>query len=280
MLQENFVETISGSINKHWDVPCFSDLDGETITYGELADRIFELHYIIAEAGLKKGDRIGLAGRNCANWCVTYLAAVTCGAVIVPILPDFSSGEIEHIVRHAECKLLFVAGSINDRLDEDKMPSVEGIFHLADFSLSWGRGSKLSDIVDGAGAGARDRYGAMLDGRKVRFPRIENGDLAAIVYTSGTTGFSKGVMLTGNSLVANIMYFLQSITLTPGDNVVSFLPLAHAFGCAFDFLAPLLQGCHVTFISKLPTPKVLVRAFDEMKPAVVMSVPLLSLIHI
>jgi long-chain acyl-CoA synthetase len=274
MLQENFVETIAGSINKHWDVPCFSDLEGETITYGELAHRIFKLHYIIAETGLKKGDRIGLAGRNSANWCVTYLAAVTCGAVIVPILPDFTSGEIEHIVRHSECKLLFVADTIHDRLDEGKMESVEGIFHLQDLSLGWSRDKKLPEIVPAAEAGFRDRYEALLTIREVRFPKISNADLAAIVYTSGTTGFSKGVMLTGNALIANIMYFLQSIQLNPGDSVVSFLPLAHAFGCSFDFLAPMAAGCHVTYVEKIPTPKVLVAAFEKYRPVYVMSVPL------
>ena len=155
MLQENFVETIAGSINKHWDVPCFSDLDGETITYGELAHRIFRLHYVIAEAGLKKGDRIGLAGRNSANWCVTYLAAVTCGAVIVPILPDFTSGEIEHIVRHSQCKLLFVADTIHDRLDEDKMDSLLGLFHLSDFALGWQRDQKFTQMVAEAETGSR-----------------------------------------------------------------------------------------------------------------------------
>ena len=190
MLKENFVETMAASINKNWDVPCFSDLNGETITYNELAHRIFKIHYIIAEAGLKKGDRVGLVGRNSANWCVTYLAAVTCGAVIVPILPDFTSAEIVHLVRHSECKLLFVPDTIFDRIDEDKMESLQGIFHLNDFSLAWSRDKNLPRVVDGAEAGFRERYGAMLTGRKIRFPQISNADLAAIVYTSGTTGFS------------------------------------------------------------------------------------------
>ena len=274
MLKENFVETIANSINKHWDVPCFSDLDGETITYGELAHRIFKLHYIIAEAGLKKGDRIGLVGRNSANWGVTYLAAVTCGAVIVPILPDFTSAEIEHLVRHSECKLLFVPHTIHDRIDEDKMESLRGIFHLGNFSLAWSRDKKLPGVADAAEAGSRERYETMLTGHDVRFPQVSNADLTAIVYTSGTTGFSKGVMLTGNALMANILYFLSCIELNPGDNVVSFLPLAHAFGCAFDFLAPMAAGCHVTYIEKIPTPKVLVAAFQAHPPVYVMSVPL------
>ena len=274
MLQENFVDTIAASLNKHWDVPCFSDLDGETITYGELAHRIFKIHYIIAEAGLKKGDRIGLVGRNSANWCVTYLAAATCGAVIVPVLPDFTSGEIEHIVRHSECKLLFAVDSIHDRLDEEKMESLSGIFHLGDFSLAWSRDKNLPQIVAGAASGYRERYETMLTDREIRFPQIPNDDLAAIVYTSGTTGFSKGVMLTGNSLIANIMFFLSCIELAPADNVVSFLPLAHAFGCAFDFLAPMAAGCHVIYIEKIPTPKVLLAAFAKYPPVYVMSVPL------
>jgi len=274
MLKENFVETIATSINKHWDVPCFSDLEGETINYGELAHRIFKIHYIIAEAGLKKGDRIGLAGRNAANWCVTYLAAVTCGAVIVPILPDFTSAEIEHLVRHSECKLLFVADTIHDRLDEEKMESVQGIFHLGDLSLAWSRENGLSKVAEEAETGYRERYEDMLTGGKVRFPQISNANLVAIVYTSGTTGFSKGVMLTGNSLIANILFFLSCIELAPGDNVVSFLPLAHAFGCAFDFLAPVAAGCHVIYIEKIPTPKVLVAAFAKHPPVYVMSVPL------
>jgi len=274
MLKENFVETIAASINKHWDVPCFSDLDGETITYGELAHRVFKIHYIIAEAGLKKGDRVGLVGRNSANWCVTYLAAVTCGAVIVPILPDFTSAEIEHLVRHSECKLLFMPDTIHDRIDEEKMESLQGIFHLEDFSLAWSRDKKLPGVADGAEVGYHERYDAMLTGREVRFPQVSNADLISIVYTSGTTGFSKGVMLTGNALIANILFFLSCIELAPGDNVVSFLPLAHAFGCAFDFLAPMAAGCHVTFIEKTPTPKVLVAAFAAHPPVYVMSVPL------
>ena len=238
-------------------------------------ERIFRIHYIIAEAGLKKGDRIGLAGRNCANWCVTYLAAVTCGAVIVPILPDFTSGEIEHIIRHSECRTPVhrrhhprPAGRRQDA-HAWRAFSIWVIFPWAGHGTrNWPRWSQAPT------AGCRKRYGALLDGRDIRFPQISNADLAAIVYTSGTTGFSKGVMLTGNALIANIMYFLQSIDLTPGDNVVSFLPLAHAFGCSFDFLAPMAAGCHVTFVEKIPTPKVLVAAFEKYRPVYVMSVPL------
>jgi long-chain acyl-CoA synthetase len=276
MLKENFVQTIAGALRRHWDVPCFSDEDGgETLTYGDVAHRIFKLHHIFQECGLKKGDRVGLCGRNSSHWGVTYLATVTYGAVIVPILPDFTSGEIEHIVRHSECSLLFAADAIYDGLNEDKIPSVRAIIRIKDFAPFWTHDKKIKEIIKGADAGFQDHYRDRLSATTLVFPEVPNSDLAAIVYTSGTTGFSKGVMLDCNSLIANVRYFNDSVDLNPGDNIVSFLPLAHAFGCAFDFLAPLDAGCHITFVEKVPTPKVLLKCFEELKPAVVMSVPLI-----
>jgi len=269
MLKENFVETIDTAITTHWDVPCFSNLNGPAITYGEMGLSILRLHRLFENSGIKKGDRIGLVGRNSAHWGVTYLAAVSFGAVIVPILPDFTSAEVEHIVRHSECKLLFVADAIYDGLNEEKIPTVHGIFRLKDFSIFWQDDKKVASAAEAAfslTAVSRDSF---------TLPVVSNDELAAIVYTSGTTGFPKGVMLTSNSLIANVVFFNRQVDLQPGENIVSFLPLAHAFGCAFDFLAPLVQGCHITFIEKIPTPKVLLKCFAELKPAVVMSVPLI-----
>jgi len=270
MLKENFVSTLTASLRSHWDVPCFSDQEGATLTYADVAGRIAQLHHVFEGAGVKKGDRIGLVGRNTAHWCVTYLAAITCGAVIVPILPDFTSAEIEHIVRHSECKLLFVAPAIFDRLEEGKMETVRGVFLLPDFSVAWEPNNKLSALAAEAPAATKG-----LTRDNLEFVEVPNDQLIALVYTSGTTGFSKGVMLTGNSLIANILFFQSNVELTPGDNIVSFLPLAHAFGCAFDFLAPMASGCHVTLIEKVPTAKVLLPAFEKLKPVVVMSVPLI-----
>ncbi len=269
MLKENFVETLGQAITEHWDVPCFSDLDGETLTYAQMGAALKRLHLLFELSGLKPGDRIGLIGRNSAHWGVTYLATISYGAVIVPILPDFTATEMEHIVRHSECRLLFVADAIYDRLTEEKMPSVQGIFRLKDFDLFWEHDKKLDKAHRKAMAlpdPVRDAF---------QLPTVSQGDLAAIVYTSGTTGFSKGVMLNSNALMANVRYFTDNVDLAPGDTIVSFLPLAHAFGCAFDFLAPLVQGCHITFIEKIPTPKVLMKCFAELRPAVVMSVPLI-----
>ena len=275
MLQENFVQALAGSLRNHWTSSCFSDLGQRPITYGDTANRIFKLHYIFSEAGLQRGDRIALVGRNTVNWAVTYLAAVTYGAVIVPILPDFSSGEIEHLVRHSESRLLFAAESIFDGLEPTKMPSLQGVFRLKDLELLWHGDTDLAAVTDRANTGYVEKYRDLLSRETLAFPAVDNGELAAIVYTSGTTGFSKGVMLAHNSLIANVLYFSRCVELQTEDRFVSFLPLAHAFGCAFDFLSPFACGCHVVFVEKIPSPKVLVAAFAEHKPVVVMSVPLI-----
>ncbi len=269
MLKENFVATIGTAIDTHWDVSCFSDLNGPTLTYGQVGAAINRLHHLFEHCGLKRGDRVGVIGRNSSNWCVTYLATVCYGAVIVPVLPDFTSSEIEHIVRHSECSLLFVSDTIYDGLTEEKMPSVKGIFRIKDFGVLWQDDNNVLQAAESASV----LPDVTPDG--FRLPEVSNEDLAAIVYTSGTTGFSKGVMLNSNSLIANIIFFNLQVELEPGENIVSFLPLAHAFGCAFDFLSPLVQGCHITFIEKIPTPKVLLKCFAELRPAVVMSVPLI-----
>lgn len=275
MLKENFVETLGASLRDHWSASCFSDLGGPAMTYGDAANRIFRLHYIFAELGIERGDRIALVGRNCANWAIGYLAAVTYGAVIVPILPDFTSGEIEHLVRHSEAKLLLAAESIFDGLEPEKMPSVLAVFGLEGLGPLWSGKDETAAVVGGADTGYVERFRDRLSRETLSFAPVDNGELAAIVYTSGTTGFSKGVMLTHNALMANVKYFSDSVELHPEDRIVSFLPLAHAFGCAFDFLAPFANGCHIVFVEKIPSPRILVAAFAEHRPVVVMSVPLI-----
>jgi len=275
MLSQNFVETIATSLRTNWDVACFSNLDGGTLTYGETAHGILRLHCIFKELGIEPGDRVAVVGRNSINWAVTYLATVTWGAVIVPVLPDFTSAEIEHIIRHSEASLLVVADAINDRLDETKMPSAKAVLRMADFSTFWAAKNKYKEAVERSKMKWRECVDKDGEQATLAFPAVDNATLAAIVYTSGTTGFSKGVMLNHNSLMANIAVFTDSVELLPGENIVSFLPLAHAFGCAFDFLSPFAMGCHVTFVEKIPTPKVLLAAFAKHKPAVVMSVPLI-----
>lgn len=271
----NFNETLAATFHQNWDVRCYTDLEGGTLTYGEVTQKILKLHHIFQAAGVEKGDRIGIIGRNCGHWCVTYLAAVTYGAIAVPILPDFTSAEIEHIVRHSSCTFIFTASTIFERLEESKMESLRGVFLLEDFSLAWTTDKKLPGIVAGAEAGFHSQFQEAIAARTLPVAAVDNAEMMSIVYTSGTTGFSKGVMLNGASLLSNITFFRAQVVLEPGDKMVSFLPLAHVFGCTFDFLAPTVAGCHIIYVEKIPTPKVLLSAFQKYKPVVVLSVPLI-----
>ena len=275
MLKENLVEDFTKSFRANWDRLAFSDFDGPTYTYGDVVNRILRLHYIFTEFGLKPGDKVALVGRNSSHWAITYLATVTYGAVIVPILPDFTSDEIHHIVNHSDSQLLFVSDQIFDQIDESRMHNLKAILALSDFHLCHCRTPEAREIVEKSATGYVETYHAILSRRDLKFPEVPNEALCAICYTSGTTGFSKGVMLPHNSLVANVRFFIDNLDLTANNRVVSFLPLAHAFGCAFEFIAPVVVGCHITFIEKVPTPKVLMEAFAEVKPRLITSVPLI-----
>ncbi len=275
MLQENLVEAFTKSFRANWDRVAFSDFEGPTYTYGDVVNRILRLHYIFTEFGLKPGDKVALVGRNSSHWAITYLATVTYGAVIVPILPDFTSDEIHHIVNHSDSQLLFVSDQIFDQTDESRMHNLKAVLALSDFHLCHCRTPEAREIVEKSATGYVETYHAILSRRDLKFPEVPNEALCAICYTSGTTGFSKGVMLAHNSLVANVRFFIDNLDLTANNRVVSFLPLAHAFGCAFEFIAPVVVGCHITFIEKVPTPKVLMAAFAEVKPRLITSVPLI-----
>ena len=275
MLDENLVQSFTESVRRHWDEPFFADWRGQTLTHGDAAHRICMLHAVFEDAGVARGDKIAVVGRNSAHWAVTYWATLTYGAVIVPILPDFTGEEIHHIVGHSDSVLLFAADSIYDKLDDERMKHLKGIFRLEDFTLRSHNQKQLPAQVKKAQDGYRERFASRLAPGSLTFAEVPGRDLATIVYTSGTTGFSKGVMLTHHSLVVNARYYLDSLDLSTNRRVVSFLPLAHCYGCAFDLIAPSLGGGHITFIDKLPTPKVLVQAFSEIRPTVVLSVPLI-----
>ena len=275
MLNENLIESFTKAVRENWDLACYSDWKGGTLSYGEVAGRILQLHYIFAEAGVERGDKIAVVGRNSAHWAVTYFATLTYGAVIVPILPDFTGEEIHHIVTHSDSVLLFASDPIYDKLDDDHMRKLKGIFRLEDFSLRDHRQKDLPDIVAASPEASRERFADRLSPTGLDFDTVPGSDLATIVYTSGTTGFSKGVMLNHHSLIVNARYYIDSLNIAENRRVVSFLPLAHCYGCAFDLIAPSVGGCHVTFIDRLPTPKVLTQAFNDVKPVVVLSVPLI-----
>ena len=275
MLKENFVEMIEESIKQNWALPAFSDYERKPISYGEVAEKVLWLHYVFEKSHIKKGDKIALIGRNSVNWAIVYLAAVTYGAVIVPVLPDFHEDDFHHIVNHSDSAILFAADAIYEKLEEAKMPELQGIFSLSDFKLIQSSKKIVSKAFEKVDSQFLEKFDGTLTSENFTFGKVGNNELAGILYTSGTSGFSKGVMLTHNSLVANVRFARNNIALKAGDTILSFLPMAHTFGCTFDFLFPFCVGCHITFLGKMPTPKILVQALGEIRPRLILSVPLL-----
>jgi long-chain acyl-CoA synthetase len=268
MLKENFVEMLQKSIKENWDLPAFSDYKGPAITYGEVADAILWIHHVFKKTHVKPGEKIALIGRNSTNWGLVYLATITYGAVIVPVLPDFHTDDFHHIVNHSDAVLLFVSDNIYEKIDESKMPELEVIFSLQDLKKVLFSKKKITekDI---------QKSDSQLTREDFSFNKVSNEDVAGILYTSGTSGFSKGVMLPHNSLAANVRFARNNIPVQSGDTILSFLPLAHSFGCAFDFLFPFSIGCHITFLGQIPSPRILIQALSQIRPRLILSVPLL-----
>lgn len=275
MMKENFVEFVENSIKKNWSLNAFADYKGESMTYADVAERIAKLHLVFEAFDVKPGDKVALFGKNATHWGVAYLATITYGAVTVPILPDFKPNDVHHIVNHSDSVLLFAADFLYDALDESKMENIRGTISLADFSLiGKKKPEKVVELINNMDNKFREKFGAPFKPESIRFPEVKNDSLAVISYTSGTTGFSKGVMIPHNSLIANVVYANNNMPLQPGDAIVSFLPLAHAYGCAFEFLWPFTLGCHITFLTKTPSPQIILQAFKEIRPRLVLSVPL------
>jgi long-chain acyl-CoA synthetase len=273
MIRERLIDYIEQSIRQNWDIEALSNYREKGYTYREIAGKILKLHIFFRECGISEGDKIALAGRNSANWCVTYLAVITHGAVIVPILPDFKPGDMANLINHSDSSLLFIDEKIFETIDIKNIPSIKGIISLDDFSMI----SSGSEAVKEAFVNSGEKYSKSFPALKpedVKFAGITNDKLAVISYTGGTTGFSKGVMISHNSLAANVRYAQNHMPLKPGDPLVSFLPLAHTYGCAFEFLFPFSIGCHITILSKTPSPQVIIQAFKEIRPRLILSVPL------
>ena len=274
-MKENFVQFIESSIKKNWSLNAFADYKGESMTYADVAERIATLHMVFDAFGVRPGDKVALFGKNATHWGVAYLATITYGAVIVPILPDFKPSDVHHIVNHSDSVLLFAADFLYEPLEESKMENIRGTISLADFSIISKRKPKQAvDLLKNLKDVFMKKFGEAFSPDSIQFPKVPNDSLAVISYTSGTTGFSKGVMIPHNSLIANVVYANNNMPLQPGDAIVSFLPLAHAYGCAFEFLWPFTLGCHITFLTKTPSPQIILQAFKEIRPRLVLSVPL------
>ncbi|MCF7792731.1 MAG: AMP-binding protein [Candidatus Cloacimonetes bacterium] len=274
MIEQKLVKLFEKSLKQNWNLPAFSNYREDSLTYRQIAHKIIFFHKYFELMDIKEGTKIAVFGKNSVNWAICYLSAVTYGAVIVPILPDFKPGDVHHIVNHSDAKLLFAADSLFDNLDENSMNDLEAVISLNDFSILFKRKKNANLYLDKAEATYLTKFDGNLTLEKIKFKEISNDKLAAIIYTSGTTGFSKGVMLAHNSLISNIIFAQENMPLDPGDTIVSFLPIAHVFGCAFEFLFPFSSGCHITFLGKTPSPKILIKSFQEIHPRLILSVPL------
>ncbi len=273
MLKENYTRFVWNSILENWDRTAFTNYESTSYTYGEVGRTIYYLQKLFAKCGIKKGDKIALIGKNCAEWAMAYQATVTYGAVVIPILPNFTPNDVQHIINHSESVMLFANKANWDVLDEDNLPKLKSVISLDDFSALHTHNKHLKEHIS--------TFKCLLAKpstfTREKMPKqiIPNQELFAIIYTSGTTGFSKGVMLTHNNITGNMVYSRANMPLVPGDHILSFLPLAHAYGCAIEFLYPFTCGCHVTFLGKMPTPQLLLKAFAEIRPRLILSVPLI-----
>lgn len=276
MIQENFIKLYEHSFRENWDLPCYTDYgENNSYTYGEVAQEIAKLHLLFKHCQLRRGDKISIIGKNNARWCIAYMATVTYGGIVVPILQDFNPNDVHHIVNHSESTFLFTSDLIWEHLEEERLNGLRGVFSLNDFRCLYQRdGETIQRFLKNLGQAMEDAYPNGYRKEDVVYTDLGNDKVMLLNYTSGTTGFSKGVMLTGNNLAGNVTFGIRTHLLNRGDKVLSFLPLAHAYGCAFDFLTATAVGTHVTLLGKIPSPKILMKAFEEVKPNLIITVPL------
>ncbi|WP_315366393.1 AMP-binding protein [Prevotella koreensis] len=273
-----FNSIIQKSIIEHWDMDALTDYKGVTLQYKDVARKIEKLHIMFESSGVVKGDKIALCGRNSAHWAVAFLATLTYGAVAVPILHEFTPEQIHNIVNHSEAKLLFVGDVVATTIDGTKMPDIEGIIYIPDYSLVLSRTDKLTY--------AREHLNEMYGRKYPKYFRKEHveyyveqspDEMALINYTSGTTGFSKGVMIPYRALWSNYDFAMDVIGrnhVKSGTNNLSILPMAHMYGMAFEFIFEFLHGCHIFYLTRIPSPAIIAQAFADIKPSIVISVPL------
>ena len=273
----SFNALIQKSIVDHWDMDALTDYKGATLQYHDVARKIEKLHIMFENSGVVKGDKIALCGRNSANWAVAFLATLTYGAIAVPILHEFMPDQIHNIVNHSDAKLLFVGDVVATQIDATKMPGLEGIIYIPDYSLVVSRTDKLTYAREHLNEMFGIKYPKYFRKNHVNYYMEQNPDeLAMINYTSGTTGFSKGVMVPYRALWGNADFAEDVLgkKIKPGDSVISILPMAHMYGMAFEFIFEFIKGCHVFYLTRIPSPAIIAEAFGRIKPAVIIAVPL------
>ena len=273
--EKSFIALIENSIKKNWDADALTDYKGVTYQYKDVARKIEKIHILFEESGVKPGDKIALCGRNMSHWGVTFLATVTYGAIIVPILHEFKPDQVHNIVNHSEAKLLFVGDVVWEGLDESAMPALEGIVQINDFSVLVSRSEKLTFAREHLNELFGRKFPKNFRKEHINYYQDNPDELLVLNYTSGTTSFSKGVMLPGKSIWSNIMFASKVFNMKAGDRLVSMLPMAHMYGLAFEFLFEFCSGCHIYFLTRMPSPKIILQAFAEVKPTLVIAVPLI-----
>lgn len=274
-IQNSFIELIEQSIRNNWNQDALTDYKGITLQYKDVARKIEKLHILFEHIGIKPGDKIALCGRNSANWTATFLGIITYGAVAVPILHEFKADNVHNIVNHSEARMLFVGDQVWENFNEAAMPHLDGIIELKNFDLVVSRSKELSYIREHLNEEFGKRYPCRFRAEQVNYRRELPEELAVINYTSGTTGYSKGVMLPYRSILSNIIHIHGKVGLKPGDRIVSMLPLGHIFGLVFDFLYGMTVGAHLWFLTRMPSPKIIAESFSEIRPRVIACVPLI-----
>jgi long-chain acyl-CoA synthetase len=274
MIEQNFIKTYENSFKKNWELPALTDYKGDTsYTYGELAREIAKLHLLFSELGIEKGDKISLVGKNHSSWSILFMATITYGAVIVPILHEFNPESVESIIDHSESKLVFINNALWENINKDnvKVTTIES----PSFTLLKSIGDNTDEIVNSIDFRFKQSYPDGFSKKDIKYAKVDNSEVVCINYTSGTTGYSKGVMITANNFAGNITYADKLNLLFAGERILAFLPMAHVYGCAFDFLYSLSTGVHITLLGVSPTPQNLINALDEVRPNIIITVPLI-----
>ena len=274
-MEKSFIAFIEDSIKKNWDLDALTDYKGATLQYNDVARKIEKIHIVFEEIGIKPGDKIAVCGRNSSHWGVTFLATLTYGAVIVPILHEFKADNVHNIVNHSDARLLFVGDMVWENLNEEEMPNLEGVILMNDFTTLVSRSKKLDYAREHLNELFGKKFPRNFRKEHVSYRKDQPEELAMINYTSGTTSYSKGVMLPYRVLWSNTQFAFDVLSLHAGERIVSMLPMAHMYGLAFEFLYEFSLGVHIYFLTRMPSPKIIFQAFADIKPHLVVAVPLI-----
>ncbi len=276
MYTDSFIANVTVGIKENWDLPALSDYKKEPIYYREVAQQIAKIHLLFEQAGVEKGDKIVLCGRNCSSWAVIFFATLTYGAVVVPLLHEFKSESITHLVNHSDGKILFVGDVVWEGLIAENMPKLSAIIQMQDFDLVGCNDEKFRSVFENLDSEFSKKYPLGFSKEDVIYQKDNLDSLALINYTSGTTSISKGVMLSFRSLLSNYMFACEVLpNLKAGDRVISMLPMAHMYGLQFEVIFEFIRGIHIHFLTRIPSPKIIAEAFARVKPDIIISVPLI-----